>query len=92
MLFESEVNFTSSRVATLMSSCSQVISLNLLPILTVQIKARADDWAVEGKGGTEGLRERGEREEGRKRKRREDGAELHDRERPQVARGLTTGE
>lgn len=27
-----------------MSSRSQVISLNLLPILTVQIKARADDW------------------------------------------------
>lgn len=47
-----------------MSSRSQVISLNLLPILTVQIKARADDWAVEGKGGTDGLRERGEREKG----------------------------
>ena len=28
-----------------------------LPILTDQIKARACDWAVEGKGGPGGLRE-----------------------------------
>lgn len=31
---------------------TQVTSLNLLPILNGQIKAGADDWAVEGKGGT----------------------------------------
>ena len=34
--------------------------MNLLPILTGQIKARACDWAVEGKGGAGGFRE-GER-------------------------------
>lgn len=42
-----------------MSSRSQVISLNLLPILTVQIKARADDW--KGKVG-QMVSEREERE------------------------------
>lgn len=31
--------------------------MKLLPILTGQIKARVCDWAVEEKGGTEGLRE-----------------------------------
>ena len=36
--------------------------MNLLPILTGQIKARACDWAVEGKGGAGGFREG--REEG----------------------------
>lgn len=30
--------------------------MNLLPILTGQIKAKACDWAVEGKGGSGGLR------------------------------------
>lgn len=69
-----------------MSSRSQVISRNLLPILTVQIKARADDWAVEGKGGSGGLREKkGGRGGGRWR-------ELRGLEKPQGARGLTTGE
>ena len=36
-------------------SCTQVISLALLLILTGRIKAGADDWAMEGKGGTGGL-------------------------------------
>ena len=31
--------------------------MNLLPILTGQIKARACDWAVEGKGGAGDFRE-----------------------------------
>jgi len=44
-------------------SHTQVISLNLFPILTSHIKARADDWTVEGKGGTEGQIEGKEREE-----------------------------
>jgi hypothetical protein len=35
--------------------------VNLFPILTGQIKARACDWAVEGKGGTGGFREWGKR-------------------------------
>ena len=65
--------------------------MNLLPILTGQIKARACDWAVEGKGGAGSLR--GEREEGGggdkeieevwKRRWEEDGAEP---EKPQIAR------
>jgi hypothetical protein len=49
---------------------TQVTSLNLLLILTLQIKARADDWTMEGKGGTGGLREGGgggEGERGRER-------------------------
>ena len=33
--------------------------MNLLPILTGRIKARACDWAVEGKGGMGSLREEG---------------------------------
>ena len=37
--------------------------MNLLPILTGQIKARACDWAVEGKGGAGGFREGKERDE-----------------------------
>lgn len=34
-------------------------SVNPLPILTCKIKSRASDWAVEGKGGAKGFRERG---------------------------------
>ena len=37
--------------------------VKLLPILTGQIKARAYDWAVEGKDGTGGFREGEERKE-----------------------------
>ena len=37
--------------------------VNLLPILTGQIKARACDWAVEGKGGAGGFRVGEERKE-----------------------------
>jgi hypothetical protein len=41
--------------------------VNLLPILTGQIKARACDWTVEGKGRAGGLREWGKsREQERK--------------------------
>jgi hypothetical protein len=40
-------------------SPTQVISLNLLPILTDQIKVRAYDWAMKGKSGTLGLGEWG---------------------------------
>lgn len=43
-------------------SHTQVISVNLLPTLTGQIKDRATGWAVEGKGGSRGLREGEERE------------------------------
>ena len=67
--------------------------MNLLPILTGQIKARACDWAVEGKGGAGGFREwekRGKEGGRRQRKRRwkEDEAEPHGLWRPQVARDL----
>ena len=59
-------------------SHTQVISLNLLSILTGQIKARACDWAMEGEGGTGGIREkRGERGEEKRRRYKEDGAEPH---------------
>ena len=63
--------------------------MNLLPILTSQIKARACVWAEEGKGGARGLRE-WEQEERKWRKKRwkEDGAEPHGLEKPQVARDL----
>jgi hypothetical protein len=37
--------------------------VNLLPILTGQIKTRASDWAVEGKGRA-GCFRKGEREKG----------------------------
>ena len=47
-------------------SHTQVISLSLFSILTGQIKARPDDWAVEVKGVSGGLRE----EEVRKRQRK----------------------
>jgi hypothetical protein len=47
-------------------SLTQVISLNLLPILTGQINARADDWAGEGRGRAGDLKEMEEEElEGR---------------------------
>jgi hypothetical protein len=51
-------------------SHTQVISLNLLFSLTGQIKARANDWAIEGKGETGGLRE-GRRERNGERRDRE---------------------
>ena len=38
--------------------------MNVLPILSCKIKARAGDWAVEGKGGAESFRERERKEEG----------------------------
>lgn len=60
--------------------------MNLLPIWTGQIKDRADDWAVEAKGVTGGLREY------RRRRWKEDGAEPHSLEESQVARGLTARE
>ena len=71
--------------------------MNLLPILTGQIKARACDWAVEGKGGAGSLRgERGRRKRDRERKMEEeeveDGAEPpRGPEEPQVARDLISG-
>jgi hypothetical protein len=58
-------------------------SLKLLISLTAQIKARADDWAVEGTGGLGDLR---------KRRWKEDGAEPHVIEKLQAARGLLAGE
>ena len=46
--------------------------MSLLPILTGQIKLRACDWAVEGKGRAGGFREGQERKErGRRRWRRQ---------------------
>jgi hypothetical protein len=60
--------------------------VSLLPNLTGQIKAKACDWGVEGKGGTGGFREGKEEEE------EEDGVEPHDLEKPQVARDLIAGE
>ena len=42
---------------------THVISLNFLPILTGQIKARPDDWSVKRKDGTGGEREREIKEE-----------------------------
>ena len=64
-------------------SDTQVTSGNLPPILTGQIKARADDWAVEGKGGTAGKRERQ-----RKRRWKVDGTVQDVLEKPQIARSL----
>ena len=65
-----------------------MISRNLLPILTGHIKGRADDWAVEGKGGAGRVRV----EEQRKRSWEEDGAGPHGLKKPQVVRGLVAGE
>jgi hypothetical protein len=47
--------------------------VNLLPILTGQIKARACGWAVEGKGGAGGFRDKEERKEKMMEEREEDG-------------------
>ena len=70
-------------------SHTQVISLNLLPILTGQIKARACDWAVEGKGVKEWRKGEEAEEEGQRKKRwKESGREPHGLEKPQVARGV----
>jgi hypothetical protein len=38
--------------------------VNLLPIRTGQIKARACDWEMKRKGGTGDLRESGQKERG----------------------------
>lgn len=71
--------------------------MNLLPILTGQVKVRSCDWAVEGKVGLEVFESRGrvrdDDEEGQKKKRRkEDGTEAHSLEKPGVARDLIAGE
>ena len=60
--------------------------MNLLPILTGQIKARACDWAVEGKGGAGGFREEEEKKEERKTEEEEveDGIVPRGLEKPQV--------
>ena len=44
--------------------------MNLLPILTGQIKARAYGWTMEGKGGGEGFRKLGRAVNKRRRKRK----------------------
>jgi hypothetical protein len=67
--------------------------VNLLPILTGQIKAKACDWAVEGKGGSGGFREWEKR--GKETEEEEvegDGAGPHGLEKPQVAKDLRAGE
>ena len=76
--------------------------MNLLHNLTGQIKAKACDWAVEGKGKAESFRERerkGERtmrdwgwKERMEEEELEDGADPHGLEEPQLARDLTDGE
>jgi hypothetical protein len=77
--------------------------VNLLPILTGQIKSRACDWAVEGKGesgsvreGERGVRKRetmeGRREQKMEEEEVENGAEARGLEEPQVARDLIAGE
>ena len=66
--------------------------MNLLPILTSQIKARACDWVVEGKAGMGGLRGRRRRgEDGERGGGSQYGAEAHGLEKLQVARGLIAG-
>lgn len=60
MLFYIDVNSVSSGEAAPMRSeqmTTQVISLNLLPILIGQIEARGDDQAADRKGGKGGFRE-----------------------------------
>lgn len=55
--------------------------MNLLPILTGQVKARACDRAVEGKGGAGGFREveRGRRKGRQRRERRMEEEEVEGR-------------
>lgn len=67
--------------------------MNLLLILTGQIKARACDWAVEGKGGAGGFREEEEKKEERKTEEEEveDGIVPRGLEKPQVTRDLIDG-
>jgi len=48
--------------------------VNLLPILTAQIKAGAYDWAMEGKGGA-GVLESGEKSREQRRRRQEEEVE-----------------
>ena len=74
-----------------------------LPILTGQIKAKACDWAVEGKDGAGSFREgergrkkgiwqdRGERGRWWKRRWKEDGAESYGLEEWQVAKDFIAG-
>lgn len=64
--------------------------MNLLPIVTGQIKTRACGWAMEGEGGTEGFK-RGRRE-AEEEEREEDGAGPRGPEKPQVTRDLIAGE
>ena len=45
--------------------------MNPVPTLPCKIKARACDWAVEGKGGTEGFREWGKTGKERREKKKE---------------------
>ena len=76
--------------------------MNLLPILTCKIKARASDWAVEGKGGAKTFyKERGrERRRGRqgvrgrlkKRRWKGNGAEAGGLGKRQVIRDCIAGE
>ena len=63
--------------------------MNLLPILTGQIKTRACDWAMKGKVGLEVLESGGRTEE---RSWKKDGAEPHGLEKPHVTRDLIAGE
>ena len=66
--------------------------MNLLPILTCKIKARAGDWAEkEGKELKVELKVLGEKERGRQRRKKESGAEAPGLEKPQVPRGLLYG-
>ena len=72
--------------------------MNLLPILTGQIKARACDWAVEGKAGQEVLKKREKEEDGGWREKKmgeeelEDGAAPHGLAEPQIARDFIAGQ
>ena len=69
--------------------------MNLLPILTGQIEARACDWTVKGKGGTRDLREEGggERmEEEELKARMEQNHRDGDANKGEVTRGLIAGE
>jgi hypothetical protein len=70
--------------------------VNILPVLTSQVKATACDWSLEGKGGARGFREleKSRDEGGRRQSKRmwkEDGAEPHGTEKPQVARESQLG-
>jgi hypothetical protein len=74
-------------------SSTEVISLNLLPILSGQIKSRAYDWEVEGKGGVVGLKggRKEKRKDGEGRGENQYGAEACGQEKLQVAKGFIAG-